>query len=79
MAEARKARLAEPVPVPSLFAEGADIERGEEYVRLVFWTCLETVEYAPPEQRIVMRAVMPTGVARRLLRDLRKTLSRGEH
>ena len=72
MAESRPARMGEPETIPTLFAEGCHIERGEDFVRLVFWTCLENVEYAPPEKRIVMRAALTTNGARAFMRELRK-------
>ena len=76
---ARKARMAEPKPVTCHFIEGTEVERGDEFIRLTGWICLETVEYSPPEQRIVERLAMPTSVARKLVRDLRKALARGGH
>lgn len=79
MGERRTARMAEPDPVPTFFVEGAVIERGEDFVRLVFWTCLETVEFAPPEQRIVIRAAMTPNSARRFQRNLQKALAGGGH
>lgn len=74
-----KARMAEPKPVTCHFVEGYEVQRGDEFIRLTSWVHLETVEYAPPEQRIVGRHAMPISVARKLVRDLRKALARGGH
>ncbi len=71
------ARIAEPVTVPCIFVDEIDLELGDAFVRIVGLVRLETVEFAPPEKRIVARAVMPLSVARELIRDLRVRLARG--
>lgn len=70
-------RLSEPAVVPCHFVEGLSIEVRDEFVRIVGWIDLETVEDAQPERRIVVRAAMPLTVARGLIRDLRHVLIRG--
>lgn len=74
-----KARMAEPKPIECLFIEGTEVERGDGFIRFTGWDCLETVEYAPPEQRIAQRYAMTTTAARRLYRDLRRALAEGGH
>jgi hypothetical protein len=65
--------------VPSIFIEGIEIEVGDTFIRIVGWVQLQTVEYQPPERRIVARAVMPMSTARALIRDLRKGMAKGGH
>lgn len=73
-------RLTEPEVVTCHFVEGIRIEVRDEFVRIVGWIDLETVEAgADPERRIVIRASMPITVARALILDLRKAVSRGGH
>lgn len=73
-------RLTEPAVVPCHFVEGIRIETRDEFVRIVGWIDLETVEDGiEPERRIVFRAAMPTTVARALILDLRKAVAKGGH
>lgn len=72
-----KPRFSEPKPVPCHFVEGVTIEVRDEFIRVVGWIDLETVEMEAPERRIVVRAALPTMVARALIRDLRKAVARG--
>lgn len=72
-------RLNEPKVVDCHFVEGISIEVREEIVRLVGWIDLETTESRQPERRIVVRAAVPRRVARALLADLRRVLTRGGH
>jgi hypothetical protein len=65
--------LAEPVIIEDTFATGVDIERVDGEVRLVAWVT------HGEEHRIVNRLVLPDGVARALIRDLRKTLASGSN
>lgn len=74
-----KARMAEPKTIICIFVNGFELERGEDFVRFTGWDYLETVEYSPPEQRIVQRYAMPLSAARKLYRDLRKVLAGGGH
>jgi len=71
-------RMTEPEVVPCIFVEGLAIEVRDEFIRVVGYIDLETVGYeVVPERRIVVRASMPTNVARALIRDLRKAVARG--
>jgi hypothetical protein len=65
--------LTEPMIVQDTFATGVDIERVDGEVRLIAWVT------HGEEHRIVNRLVLPDGVARALMRDLRKTLSGGSN
>lgn len=65
--------LTEPVIVEDTFATGVDIERVDGEVRLIAWVT------HGEEHRIVNRLVLPDGVARALIRDLRKTLATGSN
>ena len=75
--EILSAPLTEPDIVACHFWEGCEIEIGEDFIRIVGWITLTTGEIENPERRIVARAVMPTRVARELIRDLRKGVARG--
>lgn len=77
MESERPPRMTEPKPVDCHFVEGVDIELRDEFVRLVGYVDLETAERGEPERRIVVRAALPTLVARALIRDLRRAVSRG--
>jgi len=77
--EIKQPPMTEPALVPCHFVEGANIEIRDEFVRIVGWIDLETAEGWMPERRIVVRASMPLTVARALVLDLRKALSRGGH
>lgn len=70
-------RLTEPQVVDCHFVEGVSIEVRDEFVRLIGWIDLEAVEGEEPERRIVVRAAVPTTVARALILDLRKAVARG--
>lgn len=70
-------RLAEPILRDCHFWQGVEIETGPDFLRVSAWVQLETVEFSPPERRIVARAVMTTDGARELVRVLRKALARG--
>lgn len=72
-------RLTEPVIVPCILVEGAIIEVRDELIRIVGFIDLEIAEGRDPERRIVVRAAMPTLVARALIRDLRRAIARGGH
>jgi hypothetical protein len=66
--------LMEPVIALDIFATGVNIEPvNEAEVRLTAW-----VEHEE-ERRIVARLVLPDSAARALVRDLRKSLSKGGH
>lgn len=69
--------LTEPKVVDCNFVEGVSLELRDDMVRLVGWIDLEQAADGQPERRIVVRAAMPTIVARALIRDLRKSLARG--
>lgn len=71
--------MTEPRVVDCHFVEGIDIEVRENFVRLVGFIDLERVEGEESERRIVVRAALTTMVARVLVRDLRKALTRGGH
>ncbi len=71
--------LTEPKVVDCHFIEGCTLEVRDDMVRLVGWIDLEAAAEGQPERRIVVRAAMPTLVARALVRDLRKSLARGGH
>lgn len=73
----RPPRMSEPKPVPCHFVEGVTVEVRDEFIRVVGWIDLETVEMDRPERRIVVRAALPTMVARALIRDLRKAVAKG--
>ena len=73
------APLTEPKVVECTFCEGVYLEVRDDMVRMVGWLDLETAADGRPERRIVLRAVLPTVVARALVRDLRKSLARGGH
>jgi hypothetical protein len=77
--EPKPPRMTEPVTVPCLFCSGVEIEMGPTFVRIVGFVDLETVEYSPPERRIIARVVLPSDTARELLRSLRKQLNQGHH
>lgn len=78
MGESERAlTMTEPTPVDCHFVEGVKIEVRDEFLRIVGFIDLETSENGEPERRIVVRAALPTLVARALLRDLRKAVSRG--
>lgn len=70
-------RLTEPMPVDCHFVEGVTIEVRDQFIRVVGWIDLETVEMSAPERRIVVRAAMPMTLARELIRDLRKAVAKG--
>lgn len=70
-------RMTEPQVVTCHFVEGIAIEVRDEFLRITGWIDLETTEDGRPERRIVMRAAMPTMIARALIRDLRKAVARG--
>lgn len=71
------APLTEPEIVACHFWEGIEIELGDDFIRIVGWINLQTADLTGPERRIVARAVMPTRVAREVVRDLRKAVARG--
>lgn len=71
--------LSEPQIVPCLFCSGIEIELLDSVVRVVGWVDLPTAEGDQPERRIVARMVMPADIARRLARDLQRSLARGGH
>lgn len=78
MVEIGSPRMTEPQVIDCVFCEGITIELHDDVVRIVGWVDLEVVGYETvPERRIVARAVMPTSVARELIRDLRKAVARG--
>lgn len=63
--------LTEPLIIPDVFATGVDIDHINGEVRLVCWVT------HGDEHRIVNRLVLPSVVARALVRDLRKALATG--
>lgn len=73
MAEEENPPLTEPHIVTDTFATGVDIERINGEVRLIAWVT------HGEEHRIVDRLVLPDGVARALVRDLRKALASGSN
>lgn len=73
------APLTEPEVVTCHFVEGLYLEVRDDVVRVIGWIDLEHTADHQPERRIVVRAAMPTVVARALVRDLRRSLARGGH
>lgn len=73
------APLTEPKVVDCVFCEGIRIEVRDGFIRIVGWIDLETAADGIAERRIVVRAAMPTLVARALIRDLRKSVAKGGH
>lgn len=71
------APLTEPEIVECHFVEGVYLEVRDDILRLVGFIDLERTADSQPERRIVVRAAMPTIVARALIRDLRRAVSRG--
>lgn len=71
--ETDKPPLTEPIVIADAFCTGADVETINGDVRIVGW-----VDHQD-ERRIVGRLVLPDGVARGLVRDLRKALAKGEN
>lgn len=71
------APLTEPIVVDCVFCEGLFLEVRDDVVRIVGFIDLERTADSQPERRIVVRAAMPTIVARALIRDLRRAVSRG--
>jgi hypothetical protein len=69
--------LTEPKVVDCVFCEGVILEIRDDVLRMVGFIDLETAADGKPERRIVVRAAMPTIIARALIRDLRKSLARG--
>jgi hypothetical protein len=65
--------LTEPMIFQDTIATGVDIERVDGEVRLIAWVT------HGEEHRIVNRLVLPDGVARALMRDLRKALATGSN
>lgn len=73
----RPAKMTEPTPIGCAFLDGVVIEVRDETIRFVGFLDLETAERGEAERRIVVRAALPTIVARALIRDLRRAVSRG--
>lgn len=73
------APLTEPIVIECVFCEGVYLEVRDDFLRIVGFIDLERTADSQPERRIVIRAAMPTIVARALVRDLRKSLARGGH
>lgn len=71
--------MTEPKTVACILCEGVTIEVRDELIRVVGWIDLETVEGRAVERRIVLRAALPTLIARALIRDLRRAMARGWH
>lgn len=71
--------MTEPKTIDCVFCEGVSLEVRDDVIRMVGWIDLEIVGRNIPERRIVARAVMPTVVARTLIRDLRRAVARGGH
>jgi hypothetical protein len=69
-------QMSEPQVVDCHFVEGVYLEVRDDVVRIVGWIDLETAAEGA-ERRIVVRAAMPTIVARALIRDLRRAVARG--
>lgn len=75
-----RAVLTEPVVVRSAFVTGTAVEAEDTYVRIIAWEQLPTIEGDRiKERRIVLRAAMPSAVARVLLMQLRNALAKGGH
>lgn len=74
---ARQLRMTEPKVIDCVLCEGVTIEVRDELIRIVGWVDLETVRGKAIERRIVLRAGFPLLLARALIRDLRKALTRG--
>lgn len=72
-------RLTEPTPIACLFCTGFEFEMLGPVVRIVAWVELPAPDAEHHERRIIARLVMPTGVARALVRDLRKALGASGH
>lgn len=67
--------LTEPVPLPSLFVTGFQIQTVEENItRLIFWADLPPVAGSEPESRLQARMAMPVRTFRRLISEGRKAL-----
>lgn len=73
----RVLRLTEPKVIDCVLCEGITLEVRDELIRMVGWVDLETVVGVAIERRIVLRAAVPTLLARAMIRDLRKAVARG--
>lgn len=71
------APLTEPEIVQCHYIEGLHLEVRDAVIRIVGWIDLEVTADEQPERRIVVRAAMPTVVARGLIADLRRAVARG--
>lgn len=69
--------MTEPKAIDCVLCEGITLEVRDELIRAVGWVDLETVQGKATERRIVLRAAVPTLVARALIRDLRRAVARG--
>ncbi|WP_027037902.1 hypothetical protein [Mesorhizobium ciceri] len=79
MADEKAPALTEPVIVQCLFCTGVDVQHTENFTRLIGWVELPAPGYDFQERRIIARMVMPPEIARALSRDLRRSISRGDH
>lgn len=69
--------MTEPKAIDCHFVEGVSLEVRDEFVRLTGWIDLDVTPGEALERRIVVRAAVPTLVARALIRDLRRAVARG--
>lgn len=72
----RPPKTTEPLPIGCAFLDGVEIEVRTEFVRIAGYIDLQTADRGESERRIVMRAALPTLVARALIRDLRRAVAR---
>lgn len=76
MAElAPEASLTEPEIITCNFVTGWAVESSQHHVRLIAWSDLPHLGGEMDERRIVIRCGMPIDTARRLLRDLKKSIN----
>lgn len=68
--------LTEPVIVQDVFVTGAAVESSSHVMRIVGWVQLPYLSGDAEERRIVVRFVMPTDAAVKLLDDMVKHLTR---
>ena len=71
--------MTEPLVLMPSFATGFDMEVCSEFVRIVFWDDLLTLDGDQPERRIVQRLILPAETARKLLKELRRAAHKGGH
>jgi hypothetical protein len=78
--EPERAPLTEPVVRDCLFCTGFEIETlSYGVVRFVGWVDVPALGYDQPERRVIARLVMPSKLARDLVKRLQRALHSGEH